>query len=81
MKLQSIAHSTRRGNRTRRLAELANGSTIASHPKFGELILFPCGRETITLGRVMPSIKSLGVGVTSYSSVEDWAMWISQTIR
>jgi hypothetical protein len=29
----------------------------------------------------MPDIKRLGVGVTSYSSAEDWAMWISHTIR
>ena len=30
---------------------------------------------------MIPSIKTLGIGVTSYSSAEDWAMWISHTIR
>jgi hypothetical protein len=29
----------------------------------------------------MPEIKRLNVGVTSYSSAEDWAMWISHRLR
>jgi hypothetical protein len=29
----------------------------------------------------MPSIRKLGLGVTSYSSAEDWAMWLSRHLR
>jgi esterase/lipase superfamily enzyme len=78
VKLHIIAHST--GAEIALSALDALATTSAPYPKFGELILSHADLNPARLARVVPRIKTLGVGVTSYSSTEDWAMWISHTI-
>ena len=81
VKLHIIAHSTGAEIALSALTDLASSSTTASLPRFGELILSHADVSAKRLERVMPSIKALGIGATSYSSAEDWAMWISHSIR
>ena len=80
VKVHVLAHSTGGEIALSALAELAErfGST---RPRLGELILAHVDVDPARLGRVMPSLRKLGMGVTSYSSAIDWAMRISRAVR
>jgi esterase/lipase superfamily enzyme len=45
------------------------------------LILAHADVDPARLGRALPRLRELGIGVTSYSSAVDWAMPISRAIR
>jgi esterase/lipase superfamily enzyme len=78
--LHLLAHSTGAEVALSALTELA-ARVRGPHPRLGELILAHADVDPGRLARVMPSLKALQLGVTSYSSAADWAMRVSQIIR
>lgn len=79
--LHLLAHSTGGEIVLSALSELATNGQGGPRPQFGELILAHADVAPDRLRREFPSIQSLGLGVTSYSSKSDWAMRISHAVR
>lgn len=81
VKVHVIAHSTGGEIALSALTALADQARNQRRPRLGELILAHADVDPARLGRAMPSMKTLGMGVTSYSSAIDWAMRLSRAIR
>jgi esterase/lipase superfamily enzyme len=81
VKLHVLAHSTGAEIALSALTELADKPRQTGRPRLGELVLAHADVDPARLERAMPSLRKLGIGVTSYSSAIDWAMRISQAIR
>src|SRR5262249_237057 len=81
VKVHLLAHSTGAEIALSALSALALIEAPISHPRLGELILAHADVSPARLARVMPSLKTVGLGVTSYSSASDLAMNISRLIR
>lgn len=78
-KVHVFAHSTGAEIALNAFNQLLEGRNPA--PRFGELILAHADAKPSTLARVLPALKTLGIGVTSYSSKEDVAMTVSRLLR
>ncbi len=81
VKLHMIAHSTGAEIALTALSTLSELPGDASRPRLGELVFAHADVDPARLERVMPSLRKLNIGVTSYSSEKDWAMRISRAIR
>lgn len=81
VKLHIFAHSTGAEIALTALSDLTKLPSNAKRPRLGELVLAHADVDPVRLERLMPDLRKLGMGVTSYSSEKDWAMRISRTIR
>ena len=81
VKVHIIGHSTGGEVILNALERLADRSANGPRVKLGEVILAHADVNTTRLSAVMPSLRKLGVTVTSYSSGEDRAMLASDWMR
>ena len=81
LRVNVLAHSTGAELALSALVETAND--IGQSPKlhFGELIFAHADMDPNRLEKHMPDLRKLKIGVTSYSSTEDWAMTISRLVQ
>ena len=76
-----IAHSTGGEVVLTALERLSDRSAGGPRLRLGQLILAHADVNRLRFRQSVPSLLKLGLGVTSYSSSEDWAMWLSHLAR
>lgn len=81
MRLNIIAHSTGGEIAVNAANLLWQERAKATPPRLGELVLAHADVKPRTLARTLPSLTALGLGVTSYCSMEDMAMSLSRWLR
>lgn len=80
LRLNIFAHSTGAEIALNALDRLSQ-SNPEQLPLLGELVLAHADVKPSTLARILPSLRALNIGTTSYSSRDDRAMQISRLMR